>query len=57
MNKQVQAALATHQDVPTSSTNGTSGGKQRVMVIGELLSVALRQCACNHVNCVRNAMT
>ncbi|DBA80339.1 hypothetical protein WJX79_009674 [Trebouxia sp. C0005] len=34
VNKQVAAALASHQDVPTSSSNGSGGGKPRVMVIG-----------------------
>ncbi len=35
VKKQVAAALASHQDVPTSSSNGSGGGKPRVMVIGE----------------------
>lgn len=33
-SKHVSAALASHQDVPTSSSNGAGGGKPRVMVIG-----------------------
>ena len=35
ISKQVAAALASHQDVPASKTNGAGGGKPRVMVIGE----------------------
>ncbi|KAL0041303.1 hypothetical protein WJX77_011632 [Trebouxia sp. C0004] len=34
IKKQVAAALASHQDVPTSTSNGSGGGKPRVMVIG-----------------------
>ena len=35
ISKHVSAALASHQDVPTSNSNGAGGGKPRVMVIGE----------------------
>ena len=35
ISKHIAAALASHQDVPTSSSNGSGGGKPRVMVIGE----------------------
>ena len=34
ISKHISAALASHQDVPTSSSNGAGGGKPRVMVIG-----------------------
>ena len=35
ISREVSAALASHQDVPTSTSNGAGGGKPRVMVIGE----------------------
>lgn len=48
VNKQVAAALASHQDVPTSSSNGSGGGKPRVMVIGE-------QCLCLNYSVCRTS--
>ena len=35
VSKHIAAALASHQDVPTSKSNGAGGGKPRVMVIGK----------------------
>lgn len=34
VSKHIAAALASHQDVPASTSNGAGGGKPRVMVIG-----------------------
>ncbi len=46
VQKQVAAALASHQDVPTSSSNGSGGGKPRVMVIGEDLASPITMFCC-----------
>ena len=61
ISKQVVAGLATHQDVPSTSTNGSSSGKPRVIVIGlscptflyamrtEIVEQPVHECHANHV--------